>query len=134
MGATDSPQATLIPLGLLADNGLEPHKDFTVMPFDLLRGKHGDHIGGERDAARALMRGECDAACLIDGNHLLFIQEGTIAVRCYARFWRKHPYTITAISPCWTLRRGRQQHDFANSCWKCRMRTLRCGACSTSRD
>ena len=35
-------------------------------------------IGGERDAVRALLRGECDAACMLDGNHLLFIQEGTI--------------------------------------------------------
>jgi phosphonate transport system substrate-binding protein len=78
VGAADSPQATLIPLSFLADHGLEPHKDFTVVQFDLLRGKHGDHIGGEREAARALMRGECDAACLIDGNHLLFVQEGTI--------------------------------------------------------
>jgi ABC-type phosphate/phosphonate transport system substrate-binding protein len=78
VGAADSPQATLIPLGFLADHGLEAHKDFTVVEFDLLRGKHGDHIGGEREAARALIRGECDAACLIDGNHLLFVQEGTI--------------------------------------------------------
>jgi ABC-type phosphate/phosphonate transport system substrate-binding protein len=78
VGTSDSPQATLIPLGFLADHGLEPHKDFTVVEFDLLRGKHGDHIGAEREAARALMRGECDAACLIDGNHLLFVQEGTI--------------------------------------------------------
>jgi phosphonate transport system substrate-binding protein len=61
VGAADSPQATLIPLGFLAYHGLEPHKDFTVVEFDLLRGKHGDHIGGEREAARALMRGECDA-------------------------------------------------------------------------
>lgn len=41
-------------------------------------GKHGDHIGGERDAARALFRGDCDAACLLDGNLLLFEQEGTL--------------------------------------------------------
>jgi phosphonate transport system substrate-binding protein len=79
VGASDSPQATLIPLNHIAQSGLEPHRDFTVTEFDVLRGKHGDHIGGERDAARALMRGDCDAACLIDGNHLLFIQEGTIA-------------------------------------------------------
>jgi ABC-type phosphate/phosphonate transport system substrate-binding protein len=78
VGAADSPQATLIPLGFLTDYGLEPHTDFRVVAFDELRGKHGDHIGGEREAARALIRGECDAACLIDGNHLLFIQEGTI--------------------------------------------------------
>jgi ABC-type phosphate/phosphonate transport system substrate-binding protein len=78
VGAGDSPQATLIPLGFLADQGLEPGKDFEVIPFDKLVGKHGDHIGGERDAARALLRGEADAACCIDGNHLLFTQEATL--------------------------------------------------------
>jgi ABC-type phosphate/phosphonate transport system substrate-binding protein len=78
VGAKDSPQATLIPLHYLAQQRLEPHRDFEVVEFDVLYGKHGDHIGGEREAARALMRGDCDAACLIDGNHLLFIQEGTL--------------------------------------------------------
>jgi phosphonate transport system substrate-binding protein len=78
VGAGDSPQATLIPLSFLATHGLEPDRDFTVMPFDLLVGKHGDHIGGERDAARALIRGEADAACMIDANHLAFTREGTI--------------------------------------------------------
>jgi ABC-type phosphate/phosphonate transport system substrate-binding protein len=78
VGAADSPQATLIPLSFLAKYGLEPRHDFSVLEFDLLRGKHGDHIGGEREAVRALVRGDCDAACLIDGNHLLFVQEGSI--------------------------------------------------------
>ena len=78
VGAKDSPQATLIPLLHLAQQGLEPGRDFEVLPFDRLVGKHGDHIGGERDAARALVRGDCDAACLIDGNLLLFAQEGTL--------------------------------------------------------
>jgi ABC-type phosphate/phosphonate transport system substrate-binding protein len=78
VGANDSPQATLIPLGFLAKHGMEPDRDFAAVEFDMLRGKHGDHIGGEREAVRALLRGECDAACLIDGNHLLFTQEGTI--------------------------------------------------------
>jgi len=78
VGAKDSPQATLIPIYYLTQHGLEPNRDFEVLPFDLLVGKHGDHIGGERDAARALIRGECDAACLIDGNLLQFAQEGTL--------------------------------------------------------
>ncbi len=78
VGAKDSPQATLIPLYHLAQLGLEPDRDFEVTSFDRLAGKHGDHIGGERDAARALVRGDCDAACLIDGNLLLFAQEGTL--------------------------------------------------------
>jgi ABC-type phosphate/phosphonate transport system substrate-binding protein len=78
VGAKDSPQATLIPLSYLAEQGLEPNKDFEVVEFDVLSGKHGDHIGGERDAARALVRGECDVACMIDSNHLLFIQESAL--------------------------------------------------------
>jgi ABC-type phosphate/phosphonate transport system substrate-binding protein len=79
VGAKDSPQGTLIPLYFLATQGLEPNRDFQVVEFDALRGKHGDHIGGERDAVRALLRGDCDAACMIDSNHLLFIQEGVIS-------------------------------------------------------
>lgn len=78
VGAKDSPQATLIPLYHLTQHGLEPNRDFEVARFERLVGKHGDHIGGERDAARALIRGDCDAACLIDGNLLLFAQEGTL--------------------------------------------------------
>jgi phosphonate transport system substrate-binding protein len=78
VGADDSPQATLIPLNLIATQGLDPGKDFEVLRFEKLRGKHGDHIGGERDAVRALLRGDADAACMIDGNHLLFSQEGVI--------------------------------------------------------
>ena len=78
VGAKDSPQATLIPLSFIADQGVDPGKDFEVLPFDKLVGKHGDHIGGERDAARALLRGEADAACCIDGNHLLFTREAIL--------------------------------------------------------
>lgn len=78
VGAKDSPQATLIPLYFLAQQGLEPHRDFEVIRYDVRLGKHGDHIGGERDAVRALLRGECDAACMLDRNHLLFIKEGTL--------------------------------------------------------
>lgn len=77
-GAIDSPQATLIPLSLLRAAGLDPGVDVTVRRFDVGVGLHGDHIGGERDAARALMAGEVDAACMIDGNHLLFGQEGVL--------------------------------------------------------
>jgi ABC-type phosphate/phosphonate transport system substrate-binding protein len=78
VGAIDSPQATLIPLSYLRANGLAPDADLKVRRFDVLGGKHGDHIGGERDAARALMAGEVDAIAVIDGNHLLFSTEGTL--------------------------------------------------------
>jgi phosphonate transport system substrate-binding protein len=75
VGAVDSPQATLIPLSHLRSLGVS---DFTVEYHDIGVGKHGDHIGGERDAARSLIAGTADAACMIDGNHLLFGVEGTL--------------------------------------------------------
>ncbi len=78
VGASDSPQATLIPLGHLAAAGLRPGEDFEVVRHEVAVGKHGDHIGGERDAVKALLAGEVAAACLIDGNHALFAREGTI--------------------------------------------------------
>jgi ABC-type phosphate/phosphonate transport system substrate-binding protein len=78
VGAVDSPQATLIPLTHLAAAGLRPGENLTVRRFDVGVGLHGDHIGGERDAARALVAGEVTAACMIDANHLLFTQEGTL--------------------------------------------------------
>jgi len=78
LGALDSPQATLIPLDHLRSEGLVKQGDFEARCFDVLGGKHGDHIGGERDAALALMAGEIDACCLIDGNHLAFGLDGTL--------------------------------------------------------
>jgi len=87
VGAHDSPQATLIPLAFLAAAGIEPGRDVEVVRHDVLVGKHGDHIGGERDAAKALVAGEVDAACVIDGAQVLFTKEGTLpagAVRVLA--------------------------------------------------
>lgn len=74
VGATDSPQATLIPLAALAEADIEG----IVVRHDVLLGKHGDHIGGERDAVSALLAGTVDAACVIDGNRLAFTREGLI--------------------------------------------------------
>jgi ABC-type phosphate/phosphonate transport system substrate-binding protein len=88
VGATDSPQATLIPLEHLAAEGLQPGADVEVVHHDVLVGKHGDHVGGERDAVRALLAGKVDAACLLDGNHLVFAREGVVppgALRVIAR-------------------------------------------------
>lgn len=79
VGAVDSPQATLLPLSHLRSHGLVAGDDFTVRRFDVSVGKHGDHVGGERDAARALASGEADAACMLDATHFLLIHEGTLS-------------------------------------------------------
>jgi ABC-type phosphate/phosphonate transport system substrate-binding protein len=78
VGALDSPQSRLIPLGHLSANGLVPGGDFDVRRFDEMVGKHGDHVGGEREAVRALLDGTADAACIIGANQLAFGQEGLI--------------------------------------------------------
>lgn len=77
-GAVDSPQATLIPLDHLRREGFLTGRDYTSKRFDVLGGKHGDHIGGERDAALALMAGDIEAAWMIDGNQLAFSKEGIL--------------------------------------------------------
>ena len=77
VGAADSPQATLIPLLDFATAGVE----VDVVRHDVLVGKHGDHIGGERDAVKALLAGTVDAACVIDGNRVAFAREGLAPTR-----------------------------------------------------
>ena len=78
-GAIDSPQATLLPLSVLRAAGLSVGQDVEVRRFDVGVGLHGDHIGGERQAAAALRDGDVDAACMTDSNLLLFGREGTLA-------------------------------------------------------
>ena len=78
VGALDSPQATLIPLGMVAESGVDPRRDCRVLHHNVMVGKHGDHVGGERDAAKALASGTADAACVLDANYAVFINEGTL--------------------------------------------------------
>lgn len=98
-GAIDSPQATLLPLSLVRAAGLDPATDLTVHRFDVGVGLHGDHIGGERDAARALREGSVDAACMIDSNLLLFAREGVLPSGSVQVLAQTEPYdhcTLTA--------------------------------------
>lgn len=78
VGAVDSPQATLLPLHLLRTAGLTLGTDLKVARHHMGVGLHGDHIGGERDAAKAMRDGQVDAACMTDSNLLLFSKEGAL--------------------------------------------------------
>jgi phosphonate transport system substrate-binding protein len=78
VGASDSPQATLLPLEHLRTLGLEPGDDVEVRRFEVLVGKHGDHIGGEEEAARALAAGDVAAAALLETNLERFQREGPL--------------------------------------------------------
>ena len=79
-GAIDSPQATLIPLDHLRQAGLVAGRDYTARRFDVLGGKHGDHIGGERLAAQAMVAGEIAASWMVAKNSQAFAAEGTLPV------------------------------------------------------
>ena len=78
LGAKDSPQATLIPTGMLQRAGLEPGRDFEARRFDVLVGKHGDHVGGELEAFRYLANGEAAACAMLDLNWQGWAADGTI--------------------------------------------------------
>jgi ABC-type phosphate/phosphonate transport system substrate-binding protein len=113
VGATDSPQATLIPLLHLAEAGLEPTRDFEIVVNDRLVGKHGDHIGGERDAVKALVEGRVEAACILDQNRLLFAREGTmppgaVTVLSQTALYDHCNFTVLDDAPSETLARFRE--------------------------
>jgi phosphonate transport system substrate-binding protein len=107
-GAVDSPQATLLPLALLRAAGLRlaagdtdsgDDADVRVRRFDIGVGLHGDHVGGEREAARALTAGVVDAACLLDASLLLFAREGILPAGSCRVIAQTAPYdhcTMTA--------------------------------------
>ena len=78
VGAVDSPQATLLPLAHLHSLDLDPRSNLTIQYHNILVGKHGDHVGGERDAAKALVAGAADAACLLEYNYHQFLLDGTL--------------------------------------------------------
>jgi ABC-type phosphate/phosphonate transport system substrate-binding protein len=97
VGARDSPQATLIPLLALADAGARVE----VIHHDILVGKHGDHVGGERDAVKALLAGTVDAACVLDANRLAFAREGLFAPGQLRVLLQTAPYdhcNVTALA------------------------------------
>ncbi len=104
VGAIDSPQATLLPLAHLHANGLNPNSDFVVQYNNILVGKHGDHIGGERHAAQALGTGEAQAACLLEYNYQQFTEDGTLPAGTTRILTRTAPFdhcnfTISSTAP-----------------------------------
>lgn len=77
-GAIDSPQARLIPINHLRQNGLAYGADYVERRFDIGVGLHGDHVGGELDALKALMAGTVDASVTLDLNWEAWKKDGTV--------------------------------------------------------
>jgi phosphonate transport system substrate-binding protein len=127
VGASNSPQATLIPLGMVAESGVDPRRDCRVIYHNVMVGKHGDHVGGERDAAKALASGTADAACAPDANYTVFINEGTLDPGT-TRVLATTPPSTTAISPPEPTCQNTASSHFSMRCWACRFTIRRCAS------
>ena len=77
-GAIDSPQARLIPIKFLRDNGLEFGKDYEEVRFDIGAGLHGDHVGGEKDAMYAMIDGKTEASFVLAPNFEAWLKDGSV--------------------------------------------------------
>ena len=77
-GAIDSPQARLIPISFLHQHHLEFGNDYVEKRFDVGVGLHGDHVGGELDAANALKEGKVSATWMLDFNFDRWTADGTL--------------------------------------------------------
>lgn len=100
VGAADSPQATLIPLSYLRRISAAPGPDLKILRHNVRLGLHGDHIGGEREAAAALLTGTADVACLLDATNLLLTGDGTFPPGAVQVLAQTPPYdhcNMTAI-------------------------------------
>ncbi len=104
-GAIDSPQAHLIPIDFLLGQGIE----LEVRRFDLMVGKHGDHVGGELEALRALEHGEADACCMIDLNWSSWTKDGTINGDELRILATTEPYDHCVFTVLESFDRGREK-------------------------
>lgn len=77
-GAIDSPQARLIPIQYLRENGLEFGEDYEEVRFDIGVGLDGDHVGGEKDALESVQAGDNQAGFAIQGNYEAWLKDGTL--------------------------------------------------------
>lgn len=73
LGASDSPQAKLIPLNLIHNAGVTVN----AVLHNILVGKHGDHIGGELEALKDLSEGRANACAVLDLNWQAWSTNGT---------------------------------------------------------
>jgi len=117
LGAADSPQARLIPQGLLLRHGLVPERDYSVRRFDVSVGLHGDHVGGEKDAWLCLKNGDADACALIDLNWQAWTQDGTIDSAEFQILATTEPYDHCVFAVRDSFPRDREQ-DFLQTLFK----------------
>ena len=107
-GAADSPQATLIPAEHLRRHGLEKGS-YEDLRFDVLVGKHGDHVGGEAEAFQALASGKAAASCMLDLNWDAWTKDGTIDPNRYEILSKTEDFDHCVFTVAGTFSRAREE-------------------------
>jgi phosphonate transport system substrate-binding protein len=92
LGSADSAQAAIMPVYHLRREGLAPGDDVELVRFDSDVGKHGDTGRSEREALRAVVGGQADAAAVGAASWDLLVRAGEVPPARLAAFWTSPPY------------------------------------------
>ena len=90
----------MIPIQNLHAAGLEYGVDYVEKRYDIGIGLHGDHVGGELDAVKALAAGEVDAAWCLDLNYEAWVKDGTLDEAQIALVYRTPAFDHCIFSAC----------------------------------
>ena len=130
--ARTRPKPRCSPCTCCGTDGLDPDLDVTVRTFDVLAGKHGDHVGGEAERRPGPRRGQVDAACILEANLAAFERQPSWSPAASACWPAPRPST-TATSR-WSHRRRRRSSTASWSCCSaCPSTTTPSATCSSSK-
>lgn len=126
LGSADSAQAAILPVHYLHRAGLDPHRDCTLLRFDLDVGKHGDTGTSELEVLRALHEGQTDAGFLGETTWQIQLSKGNIDRDLIRVVWTSPGYchcNFTALDTFpedvgrrWT--QALQAMRFEDPCWR----------------
>ena len=92
LASSDSPQATILPVYFMQQEGFDPDRDAKAERLEIDLGKHGDTGGAERKQLARLVRGEIDAAVLADATCAGAFDADTVDGVGLRRVWTTPPY------------------------------------------
>jgi phosphonate transport system substrate-binding protein len=92
LASSDSPQATILPVYFMQQQGFDPDRDAKAERLEVDLGKHGDTGGAERGQLARLVRGEIDAAVLADATCAGTFDADSVDGVKLRRVWTTPPY------------------------------------------
>jgi ABC-type phosphate/phosphonate transport system substrate-binding protein len=93
LGSADSAQAAIMPVHYLGRLGLRAGEDFEVIRFDSDVGKHGDTGRSEREALKAVLEGDADAAAVAATSWDILVRAGEVPGGALFPFWESPSYS-----------------------------------------